>query len=279
VIENQGPSRRSLFTAGALVAAASAGGRRAKAGPRPLPLKIGLASFSMRKQTLDQVIDFCTHAEVRYLTLKDVHLPLSATPEQIHAAMSKVEAAGITVTGGGVIGLKNDPDQVRRAFEYARTARLPLIVASPSPDALDLVEGMIKEYGIPVAIHNHGPEDKHFPTPYDVLAAVKKRDRRFGACMDVGHAVRGGSDPVKCVADLGERLLDLHVKDLKDRTDKGSQTEVGLGVIDIAGLLKALARRHFQGHVALEYEIHTDHPEAGIRESLAYMRGAAAALG
>jgi sugar phosphate isomerase/epimerase len=248
------------------------------AGLRPLPLKIGLTSYSMRKQTLDQVIEFCREAEVKYLNLKNVHLPLTATSEQILAARAKVEAAGITITGGGVIGMFNNEDEVRKTFEYARIAKLPLLIGGLTVSAVDLVERMIKEFGIPVAIHNNGPEDKNFQSPYDALAAVRKRDRRFGVCMDVGHAVRAGADPIRCVADLGDRLFDLHIKDLKDNTDKASGVEIGLGVIDIAGLIKALARRRFQGHVAVEYEMRADNPVAGIRESLAYVRGAAAAL-
>jgi sugar phosphate isomerase/epimerase len=272
-------SRRRLFQGAAAVAGASAGRpEEAAAATHALPLKIGLTSYSMRKQTLDQVIDFCKEAEVRYLNLKTVHLPLTATPEQIQAARSKIEAAGIAITGAGVIGMFNDEDEVRRAFEYARIARLPLLIGGLTLDAVDLVERMIKEYGIPVAIHNNGPEDKNFQTPYDALAAVRKRDRRFGVCMDVGHAVRAGADPVRCVYDLGDRLFDLHVKDLKDRADKQSQIPIGLGVIDVAGLIKVLARRRFQGHVAIEYEMNPDSPTPGIRESLAYVRGAAAAI-
>jgi sugar phosphate isomerase/epimerase len=282
VSKRGGLSRRTLFRRAAIAAGASAaatsGLPRADAGPRPLPLKIGLTSYSMRKQTLDQVIDFCRDAEIRYLNLKTVHLPLAATPEQIQAARAKIEAAGIAITGGGVIGMSNDEDEVRRAFEYARLARLPLLIAGVTSDAIDLLERMVKEYGIPVAIHNNGPEDNHFQTPYDALAAVRKRDRRLGVCMDVGHAVRAGADPVRCVADLGERLFDIHIKDLKDKTDKSSQVEIGLGLIDIAGLIRTLARRHFQGHVAVEYEIHPENPTAGIRESLAYVRGATAAV-
>jgi inosose dehydratase len=245
---------------------------------RTLPLKIGLNSYSMRRQSLDQVIELCKEAEVRYLNLKHVHLPLSATPEQIQAARAKIGAAGITITGGGVIGMRNNEDEVRRAFEYARLARLPLLIGSLSCGAVDLVEAMVKEYGIPLAIHTDGPEGHDFQTPYDVLMAIRHRDRRIGICLDVGHAFRAGTDPVKAVGDLGDRLFDLHVKDLKDRHDKASQIEVGLGLVDVPGLIKALARRRFQGHVALEYEINVDNPTAGIRESLAFLRGAASTL-
>jgi sugar phosphate isomerase/epimerase len=44
-------------------------------------------------------------------------------------------------------------------------------------------------------------------------------------------------------------------------------------MIDFPGLIRALHQRNFSGHVALEYEINEDHPETGIRESLAYLRG------
>jgi sugar phosphate isomerase/epimerase len=280
VSKPSGVSRRGFFHTAAATAGAAVTGPspRSSAAIRALPLKIGLTSYSMRRQSLDQVIELCKEADVRYLNLKHVHLPLTATPEQIQAARTKVEAAGIVITGGGVILMRNNEDEVRRAFEYGKLARLPLLIGVLDADAVDLVEGMVKEYGIPLAIHNNGPEDRHFPTPYDALVAVRRRDRRLGICMDVGHAWRAGADPVKAAADLGDRLFDVHVKDLKDRNDKGSQVEVGLGQVDVAGLIKVLVRRRFQGHVALEYEINVDNPTAGIRESLAYLRGAASTL-
>ncbi len=273
-------TRRTFFQSTAAAAAASTVTRAgAEAGPRPLPMKIGLASYSMRSHSLDKVIELCKAADVKYLTLKDMHLPRTDTPEALAAAKAKIAAAGIIVTGGGVINMKNDPDQVRKDFEYARASKLPMIVGSPDPDALDLVEKMVKEFGIPVAIHNHGPEDKKFPSPRDIMAAIKKRDKRLGVCMDIGHTVRAGVDPIACVKECGARLMDLHVKDLRDTKDKNSQVEVGRGSIDIVGLFKALHKQRFAGHANLEYEINADNPAAGIRESLAYMRGVAAAIG
>ena len=271
-------SRRVFLHAPLVGVAASALSARASAAPRGPALKIGLASYSMRKQTLDQVIEFCKQVKVTHLTLKEMHLPLKSTPAELQAARDKLKAAGIELAGVGVIYMKT-PDEVKAAFEYARAAQAPLIVGAPSPEVMDATEAAVKQFDIPIAIHNHGPEDKHFPSPLDVLAAIKKRDKRMGVCMDVGHTVRANVDPVKAVAQLGPRLLDLHVKDLKDKADKNSRTEVGMGIIDNAALLAALARRKFRGHVALEYEIKPDDPMPGIRESLAYLRGVAAALG
>jgi sugar phosphate isomerase/epimerase len=271
-------SRRTVLSAGAALGALAASpAGRAQAAAAAGRLKIGLASYSMRKQSLDQVLEVCKQANIKYLTLKDMHLPLSATPEQLAAAQSKLAAAGVTLAGVGVIYMKKETD-IRRAFEYARAARSPLIVGGPEPGLLDQVEKAVKEFNIPLAIHNHGPEEKNFPTPREILAALKNRDRRLGVCMDVGHTVRSGADPVAMVEACGDRLLDLHIKDMKEKKPDSDRVEVGAGVLDIVGLLRALARRRFAGHLALEYEVNPDNPVPGIRESLAYLRGVAATL-
>jgi sugar phosphate isomerase/epimerase len=198
---------------------------------------------------------------------------MTATPADFAAARAKLEAAGMRLMGGGTITLKNDPAQVRSAFEYAKAAGFPLIVAAPEPRAFDTIEKAIREFDVKVAVHNHGPEDEHFPAPQDAYKLLAGRDPRFGLCMDIGHASRAGVDPVKTVAEVKDRLLDIHVKDLKDRLVKESQCEVGKGVLDIPGLFRALVKADFAGHVALEYEINEANPRVGIRESFAYMRG------
>jgi sugar phosphate isomerase/epimerase len=199
-------------------------------------------------------------------------------PEVTAATRRKIEAAGLTIMGGGTITLKNDPAQVRKAFEYAKAGGFPLMVVAPEPAAFDVIEAMIEEFDVKVAIHNHGPEDKHFPAPQDAYKLLQGRDPRFGLCMDIGHATRAGADPVKTVDECRDRLLDLHVKDLRVKTDRDSQTEVGKGVLDIPGLFRALLRTSFTGHVGLEYEINEASPQVGIKESFAYMRGVLDAL-
>jgi sugar phosphate isomerase/epimerase len=272
------PNRRSLlFGAGAgLVAAPFLGGAALAAAPKRHVLKLGLASYSLRAFPIEKVITICKDLGITSLTNKDFHLPRE--PDKLEAAKKAFADAGIALLGAGVIYMKNDEAVVRKDFEYARAAGVPLIVAAPDPDAFDLVERMIKEFNMPVAVHNHGPEDKHFPAPADVMKLIARRDKRFGVCMDIGHTVRAGADPIKCVTECGPRLFDLHIKDLKDKNDKNSQTETGKGVIDVAGLLKVLVKKRFAGHVALEYEINKDDPVPGIRESLAYIRGVLAGI-
>jgi sugar phosphate isomerase/epimerase len=241
-------------------------------------LKIGIASYSMRKFTLDQALDMARTVGVKHMTFKDVHIPRTDPPEAIVAARRKIEAAGITIMGGGTITMKNEPDQIRKDFEYAKLAGFPLIYASPDPAALDLVEQLVRQHDIKLAIHNHGPEDKWYPAPIDAYNAVKGRDRRMGLCVDIGHTSRTGTDFIQAILDLKDRVYDLHVKDLSDPKVSDSQVEVGRGVFDFPRLFGALLQIGYDGQVGLEYEIKEDDPLPGMIESVAYMRGVLAGV-
>jgi sugar phosphate isomerase/epimerase len=241
-------------------------------------LKIGLASYSMREFPLDQTLAWAKQLNVKYMTFKDVHVPRTDTPEATRALRAKIEAAGITIMGGGTITIKNDPAQIKKEFEYAKNAGFPLIYVDPDPAALDTLEQLAKTYDIRVAIHNHGPENKNWPRPQDAYAAVKSRDKRMGLCIDIGHTLRTGTDPVAACRECRDRLYDMHVKDLANKSEKESQVEVGRGIIDFPGLFRTLIEIGYQGQVGLEYEINAKAPLPGVTESLAYMRGVLAAV-
>jgi sugar phosphate isomerase/epimerase len=268
-------------TAGCALAApkASAAGLPAEALAKAgAPLILGLASYSVREFPLDQALTWAKELGVTHMTFKDVHLPRTDPPEKTRELAAKIRAAGITIVGGGTITLPNDQAQIRKDFEYAKNAGFPLIYVDPDPAALDFIEEMAKTYDIKVAIHNHGPEEKDFPAPKQAYDAVKSRDKRMGLCIDIGHTLRTGTDPVKACRDCRDRLYDMHVKDLRSKTDKDSQVAVGRGVIDFPGLFRTLIDIGYRGQVGLEYEINAKNPMPGIIESMAYMRGVLAAL-
>jgi inosose dehydratase len=241
-------------------------------------LKLGIASYTFRKFTLDKAIAMSKQAGAGYISLKDFHLPYKSTAAERRDARGKIEAAGLVLISGGVIYMKNNDEEIRGFFDYARDAGMPTIVASPDIDALDTVEKMAKEYNIRVAIHNHGPGDKKYPSPLDVLRLVKDRDEHMGLCIDVGHTVRLGEDPVDAIHKCTRRLYDFHIKDETEAVASGKATEVGLGVIDIVGVLKALVEQRYAFHVGLEYEANENDPMPGVIESFGYMRGVLAAI-
>jgi sugar phosphate isomerase/epimerase len=276
-------SRRAFLgtSAAAAVWSASASRLSAQAGAAPAPgggLKLGVASYSLREFPLDRALEMARVLGIRYMTFKDVHVPRTDPPETTRALRQKIEAAGITIMGGGTITLPNDPAQIKKDFEYAKNAGFPLIFVAPEPAALDTIEQMAKTYDIKVAIHNHGPEDKHWPRPHDAYAAIKSRDKRLGLCIDVGHTLRTGADPVQACREFADRLYDMHVKDLAVKTDRDSQVAVGRGLIDFPGLFRTLIDIGYQGQVGLEYEIKPKDPLPGMIESIAYMRGVLAGV-
>jgi sugar phosphate isomerase/epimerase len=242
-------------------------------------LKLGVASYSLRNFSRRQAIEMTKSLGTPYINLKSMHLPYEATPAEIAAARREIEAAGLQIVGGGMITFETDTDDgVRKYFDYAKAAGMPVIVGTSKPGVLPRIERFVKQYDIKLAIHNHGPEDPDFPSPYDVLKAVKGMDPRMGLCMDIGHTVRTGTDPVRAAADAGPRLLDMHAKDLRDLRDKDSQCIVGEGKIPIAALFKQLEKMRYSGYVNLEYEIDAANPMPGMKQSFAYMRGVLAGL-
>ena len=146
-------------------------------------------------------------------------------------------------------------------------------------ETLPRIEKFVKEYDIRFAIHNHGPEDKLWHSPLDVLKAVNGMDPRMGCCIDVGHTVRAGTDVVQAIREAGPKLHNVHMKDLTDFQSKESQVAVGDGIMPVRKMFEALASIKYKGFVDLEYEIHPDDPVPGVISSFAYMRGVLAGLG
>ncbi len=213
-----------------------------------------------------------------YLNLKDVHLPMTPV-DQIAVRAQQYRDAGLKLTAAGTIYFtKDEDDDIRAKFEYCKAAGISLIVGAPTRQVLPRVEKFVKEYNIRVGIHNHGPEDKQWPSPLDVLDAVKSMDPRIGCCIDVGHTMRTGTDVVAAIRKVGPRLFDVHMKDLAESNVKESQVAVGDGIMPVPQIFRALADMHYPGCVDLEYEIHADDPMPGVIKSFAYMRGVLAGM-
>ena len=242
-------------------------------------LRLGVASYSLRNFPRAKAIEMVKALRTPWINLKSFHLPYELSPAEIASARKEVDDAGLTIVGGGTITFETDTDAgVARYFDYAKAAGMPLIVATMDPAILPRIERFAQQYDIKVAIHNHGPEDNHFPSPYEVLQAVKGMDPRMGLCIDIGHTARTGRDVVQAIADAGPRLLDMHAKDLRDMKDKESQCIVGEGAMPIVAIFRQLIAMRYAGYVNLEYEIDADDPLPGMQRSFAYMRGVLAAL-
>jgi sugar phosphate isomerase/epimerase len=280
-------SRRDFVRSGALVAAACAAPSdvfslvlERPSTDEASPIRLGLASYTFRNFNRSQMIGFMKQLNVFALNAKDVkdHLPMDANEEA--AALADYAAAGIKLHAAGAIYFAKDEDaDIRSKFEYCKRAGIAVIVAGdPTPETLTRIEKFVKEYDIRIAIHNHGPEDKLWRSPLDVLKAVKRMDPRIGCCIDVGHAARAGTDVVQAIREAGPRLLNIHMKDLTNFESKESQVAVGDGIMPVRTMFEALIATKYKGFVDLEYEVHPDDPMPGVIGSFAYMRGVLAGL-
>ncbi len=236
------------------------------------PLKLGLASYTLRTLSLDQTIETTARLDLTYLALKSMHMPLDAGHDTLGEIHNQIEQRGIELYGAGVIYMKSAAE-VQKAFDYARAAGLKVIIGVPNHELLPQVEQLVKQTGIKVAIHNHGPGDLLYSSCNDVYDKVKDLDSRVGFCIDIGHVVRINEDPVEMILKYQDRLYDIHLKDVDKAQAEGKSVEFGRGIIDFPSVFKALSSINYEGVMAIEFEKDEDDPVPGLAECVGYARG------
>lgn len=236
-------------------------------------LRVGVCSYSLRSFPLAETLQDIKRLGVRYLSLKEVHLPLASTPDQRKQTRQQAEDLGLSITSCGVIYLKNDESQIRQAFDYVRDLGASVAVIGVNRELLPLVDKVIRDYDLKAAIHNHGPNDQRFPSPLQVYDAIKGLDKKIGVCMDIGHTFRMHEDLVDDVKKTFDRLYSMHFKDLDSDHVDAKGVPVGTGALPIIALLRELVRSEYKQEIQLEYEVEPKDPLPGMGESLGFMRG------
>lgn len=260
-----------MLTAGAgnLFAAENSGSRPEKSQDR---FVLGMAGYSFREFSIDQAIVMMQRIGVNFLSIKDFHMPLNSSREQLKAVVEKFTTQGITPYAVGVIYM-NSPEAVEQAFTYAGNAGIKLIVGAPDYGLLTQVEQKVRDTGIRIAIHNHGPDNPLFPNATDIWTHIKDRDPGIGICLDIGHTTRDGQDPAVDIERYASRILDVHIKDVDQANKAGKTVEMGRGIIDIPEVVAALRKIQYSGKCSLEFEKDMNDPLAGMAESIGYWKG------
>lgn len=238
----------------------------------PHAFSIGMAGFTFARFDVDKTIEMMKRIGVINLSLKEFHMPLNSTQEQINAVLTKFKAAGINVYTLGVIYMKT-PESVDQAFAYAKMAGVNMIVGAPNYDLLPQVEQKVKENDIRIAIHNHGPDNPLYPNATDIWEHVNALDPRIGICIDIGHTTRDGQDPSVDIERYKDRIFDMHIKDVDKPSKEGKTIEMGRGIIDIPKVVSTLRNINYAGKCSLEFEKDMNDPLAGIAESIGYFKG------
>ena len=234
--------------------------------------KIGVAGYSYRKFNIDQTLQFLKDMGVKYFSVKDWWLPLDSTKEQMDAFKAKCASYGVEGYILGPIYMRSVAD-VDRTFAYAERYGSKMFIGVPNYELLPYVIQKVKETGIKVAIHTHGPDGAAFPDIRTVVEMVKDPSLGVGCCMDLGHTFRSGYDVAKDIRKYGKWIYDIHIKDETAPTKAGQTWEMGRGVMDFKPIIKAFRKIGYTGVISLEFEKNGDNPHPGVAESIGYLRG------
>lgn len=278
----RGSSRRD-FLAGAAATACAAGlsmspiARLIAQEAKAAGLKLGLQIYSLRGFPVDVALDHTKNLGFEQVEFFSGMFPLDASDDDIKKMVAKVKGLGLSISAHGVNGFTKDAAANRRVFEFAKKAGIKNISAAPTPDSMDSLEELVKEYDIRIAIHNHGPSDR-FNKVVDLLRAVEGRDVRIGACADLGHYIRSGEKPVDVIRSLAGRLYGIHLKDFAEMKENTRGVLLGQGHLNCEAVFDAMIQAKFpaDGALSLEYEENPQDPTEDIRKCVATARAALA---
>lgn len=267
----QGMAGALALTLPAMVKAETANPNGKKKGKSENPFSLGMAGYTFVHFDLETTLKTMKRLGVKNLCIKDFHLPLNSTDEQIKAFHAKCAEYGVKGYAVGPIYMKSEAE-IDRAFEYAKRVGVKLIVGVPNYELLPYVDKKVKEYDFHYAIHLHGPDIKTYPDATDVWKHTKDLDARIGMCLDVGHDLRNGCDPVADLRKYHTRVFDMHIKDVDGASKAGKAIELGRGLIDFPALVKMMRKVNYTGMCSLEYEKDMKDPFLGIAESIGYFK-------
>ncbi|WP_327288139.1 TIM barrel protein [Streptomyces sp. NBC_01198] len=224
-------------------------------------------------------------------------------------------AYGVTAVGGFVPAVLHDPDHdpmpdVRAALDRFTTAGARTLVLAaatgldgydgrPDVDAagwrtllarLDEIAGLAASLGVTTALHPHVGTVVEGPGEVERVLDGSG----IGLCLDTGHLLIGGTDPVALAERAAERVAHVHLKDVDEATaaavrsgrtsytsavNAGLYRPLGEGDLDLPALLTALESAHYPGWYVMEQDtvLHADPPPGtgpltDVRTSLSWLR-------
>lgn len=238
--------------------------------------KMGIQSYSLRGFKVDQALEHSKTLGLKYWESFPGHIPLSNVPKHVAEQKKLLADAGVTLLSYGVVPFDANETRARELFEFARSMGMKALSADPAKDkaTFDLLDKLVAEYDVAIAIHNHGPGHRYDKID-DVWEQIKDRHPKVGACVDTGHYLRSKESPVAAIEKFGKRVFSVHLKDVKDAT---KFTIIGEGDLDILGCLKALKANKYDHILAFEYEENPDNPLSDLEVGLKNVRAAVAKL-
>jgi len=248
---------------------------------------LGTQSYTFNRYSVFEAIEMTAKSGGRVIELyrqkvwpdedDDTRLVPGVSDEVIEAVKQKLDEHDIIAVNYGNIPLPKDEAELRKVFDFAQKLGVKALTSEPSEEAMDLIEQMVREYGIAVAVHNHPPRParpnyRHWDPDF-VLSLVEGRDPRVGVCADIGHYVRSDIDPTETLKLLEGRIISIHFTDVDQWGAEGEDTVAGTGVIDLPAVLAELKRQNFGGNISIEYENNWNENITDVAQFIGFVRG------
>ena len=266
-----------------------------------LPFKLGVARFTMCRRSLDEALAILENIDCHYLGLMSKTIAFDATEAEIAAYKAKCAASGVEVVSAGPL-YYSTREELEACCKFAKRYGMKYISVVPfewnpkiagvadekerakiiparewrleSDKMMDALDECVKKYDLRAAVHNHGPDNAYlYPTAESAMKRIGNRDKRIGVCLDVGHERRAGLDPVAFIRSNPDRIVEVHLKNIKIDPVRNYAKEGPRGELDIPGILTALADVGYDGYCLIEFEKDFELNEAPLAESFGYYRG------
>ena len=279
----------------------------ASAASAQVPFKLGIARYTMHKAGLYKALDIMQTLDTHYLGLIEGSIRYDASEAEIAAYKAHCAKYGVEVVSAGPLYYSTE-SELKACCEFARRYGMKYISVVPfewnpkiahiagddpakvnaerrkvlppsewrveSDRMMDLLEEYCRKYDLRAAVHNHGPDMPDlYPTGEASLKRIGRRDRRIGVCLDVGHERRAGLDPAAFIRRHGDRIVEVHMKNIKIDPVRNFARIGSRGELDIPGIMQALADVGFDGYCLVEYETDFDDNLVPLAESIGYYRG------
>jgi sugar phosphate isomerase/epimerase len=177
-----------------------------------------------------------------------------ATDDHVDAAVAALGERGLRVASYQVYA---PAQHLERACEVAE--RLGTRVLSGFVPVDERLLPLLERHGLVFALENH-PE----PTPRAMLDEIGDLPR-VGVCVDTGWFGTQGYDAPRAIEELGDRVLHVHLKDVRHEGEPHETCRWGEGVVDVEGCVRALQRIGYSGAISVEHEPETYDPSDDVR--------------
>lgn len=218
--------------------------------------ELGLQSWTCREMSFEEAVVFAADHGIKNVQFFRKHIDPNSSREKLLEQKAFLAEHGVRAYAIGVSRTSMDPEENRKLFETAKIFGMEVIVIEPRDQAeWDVLEPLVQEYDIKLAIHNHGTGTV-YGNPSTVKHILAERDERIGVCMDIGWVTAAGFDAAEIYRNYGGRVFDMHLKDKmldpRDPAVKPTDTHIGLGNSNYDELFDLILADHWMGVMAIE---------------------------